>query len=131
MPEDQIVSVEKISETLEGNREQFKKTVLEQLKRSHGDLKVYGFGFDAKTKIPAYRVVVKAPDRGDYKRFEADQKRNDPDAEEVLVRSCIVYPDTNAVQEILERYPACIAGVISLGVYELAAGTNKAEEEKF
>lgn len=94
-------------------------------------MKVYSFGHDAKTKIPKFRVVIRGPDRAEYKRFEADQARRDPDAEEVLVRCCIIYPDANEVQRLLEEFPASISGVISLGVYELAAGTNKAEEEKF
>jgi hypothetical protein len=76
-------------------------------------------------------VLVRAPSRGEYKRFRSDSfdaaKRSD--AVERLCRACVVAPDAATFDRILDARPA-LADVFGARVLELAGATAEATAQK-
>lgn len=68
------------------------------------------FGEDALQVVETKRgeVLVRAPKRGEWKRFKsaAINEKQRADATENLVRSCVVYPPEAEFSALLERFPA-------------------------
>lgn len=59
-------------------------------------------------KNGAWEVVLRKPTRPEYKRFRAmaTSESQKADAQEVLARSCVVFPAPAAFDALLEEYPA-------------------------
>lgn len=67
-------------------------------------------GEDALQVVETKRgeVLVRAPKRGEWKRFKAAaiNEKQRADATENLVRSCVVHPAEAEFSKLLERFPA-------------------------
>ena len=59
-------------------------------------------------KDKAWEVVVRKPTRSEFKRFKAmvHNPSQAPDAMEHLIRTCVVYPSRDALDALLEDFPA-------------------------
>lgn len=59
-------------------------------------------------KDNAWECVFRKPTRAEYKRFRsmASNPSQQADAQEVLARSCVVYPTPVDFDALLEEYPA-------------------------
>lgn len=78
-----------------------------------------------------HHIVVKQPDRATYKRFRsmvADQAKR-ADAPEALVRDCVVYPDRDGFNALLERHPA-LGDVFAAKLLDIAGMNSEAEAKK-
>lgn len=55
-------------------------------------------------------IIVRSPDRATYKKFRAHMQddRRKLDAPEVLLRSCILHPDSAAVDVLLDQQPGLV-----------------------
>jgi hypothetical protein len=61
-----------------------------------------------KAKSGAWEAVFRKPTRPEYKRWRS-QTANEAtraDAQEILLTSCVVYPERVAFQALLDQYPA-------------------------
>jgi hypothetical protein len=78
-----------------------------------------------------YQVVVRRPNRGEYKRFRAMQsdEKQKPAAVEALLFDVLVYPERPELNRMLDERPA-LADVFGAKVLELAGLTGEAEGKK-
>lgn len=75
---------------------------LQKLKLEHGEV------WHIKGKDDAWEIVFKKPTRGDYKMFRANNQNpaRKPDAQEILLRACIVVPPASEFDALLTKFPA-------------------------
>lgn len=80
------------------------KEKIEELEATHKRIAVVRGNGDP----PAWEIVMRKPTRAEYKMFRAQltNPAQAPDAQEILVRKCVVYPDAAAFDAMLEDYPA-------------------------
>lgn len=80
---------------------------------------------------PACEIVIKAPPRGEYKRFRSmlfnDEQK--PEALETLAKACLVYPEPAQFQAMLEDRPA-LAETVGGHAAELAGAEGKIDAKK-
>lgn len=77
-----------------------------------------------------WEVVLKKPKRSDYKMFRSQSHNSSQaaDAQEILVRKMVVYPDADAFMAMLEEYPAipeACTGAVALLTGLAAAADSK------
>jgi hypothetical protein len=99
--------------------------VLADLKAKHGEDSVHPL----TTTDGKYTIVVRRPGRAQWKRFRhmiADPAKR-ADALETLVRDCMLYPDRQAFEAMLEERPA-LAEVFGDEVGELAGSGLEVEK---
>lgn len=79
---------------------------------------------------PAWEIVLRKPSRAEYKMFRAQimNPAQAPDAQEILVRKCVVFPDAAGFDALLEDYPA-IPEAASEAIKRLT-GLGAAEDTK-
>lgn len=89
--------------------------ILEQARAEHGD--VFELSEGGET------VLVKRPNRGDYRRFRADRQddKRRAVALEALFEACLVFPKLDDFEPILDRKPA-LADVLGGKLLEIASG---------
>jgi hypothetical protein len=99
------------------------KSIIEGLKAEHGDV----YLLEAKEES----VVVTVPTRPQYRRFiEAAGKDNKrPHAMETLCRECVVYPNAETFDALLEKKPG-LAATFSAKLLELAGVEDEAAAKK-
>lgn len=97
------------------NETKIDKALLEQLRAQHGD--VFELTEGGET------VVVKRPSRGDYRRFRQDRQddKRRAMALETLFEACLVHPELDALEPVLDRKPA-LADVFGGRLLEIASG---------
>jgi len=98
-------------------------STIQRLKAEHGEVYLVESGGVA--------VVVRPPRSPEYKRFRSlvmDEKRR-PDALERLTRDCVVWPDPEELDALLERRPA-LAEVVGGKLLELAGAAEEVEIKK-
>lgn len=66
--------------------------------------------------VPAWEVVIRPPTRAEYRalREENNNPRTRAEAQENLISGCVVYPEPDAFQALLEDYPALCDGICTL-----------------
>lgn len=74
-------------------------------------------------------VVAVPPSRQVWRRFKLciTDDRKKPDAFEILLRDCVVYPDAHGLEALLDRMPA-LAEVFGDAVAELAGAGMEVEK---
>ena len=99
------------------------EAIIEAARATHGEVSELTAG--------EYAVLVRAPTRGEYKRFRAESldERKRAEAVEHLCRSCVVYPDPAAFDALLDRKPA-LADIFGAKVLELEGAAGEAEARK-
>jgi hypothetical protein len=75
---------------------------LDKLKTQHGEI------WHVKGTNGSWEIVFKKPARKDYKMFRANSANpaRKPEAQEILLRACIVYPPLSEFDALLEKFPA-------------------------
>jgi hypothetical protein len=75
---------------------------LAKLKADHADI------WHIIGKNDAWEIVFKKPSRPQYKMFRANNQNpaRKADAQEILLRECIVFPLRERFDELLNKYPA-------------------------
>ena len=77
-----------------------------------------------------WEIVLKKPKRSDYKmyRTQSSNPRDLLDAQEILVRKMLVFPDADTFAAMLEEYPAipeaCTMAVVNLTGMAVAADSK-------
>lgn len=106
------------------------KTTEKELPKVPADVRtkaVADHGEDALQVVETKRgeVLVRAPKRGEWKRFKAAaiNEKQRADATENLVRSCVVYPAEAEFTKLLDRYPA-LADSLGEVVVDLAGAED-------
>ena len=61
-----------------------------------------------RSKRGKWECILRPPKRAEYKRFkhQTHNPATAADAQEMLVRQCVVYPDRVVFDALLEEYPA-------------------------
>lgn len=75
-------------------------------------------------------VIIRPATRAEMNRFDdmtSDPKRRSK-AGSVLVRACVLYPSSDAFEQLLEKKPAVVHGIFDR-VTELSGAANVAEEK--
>ncbi len=95
---------------------------IEKLKSAHGEIR--------QLEKEGYHVIIRPPKRQEWKRFRtaAADERKRADALEILFRDCCVYPEKEAVEEMLNRRPG-LAEVFGGEAMEFAGGGKDAEKK--
>ncbi len=97
--------------------------VIERLKAEHGEVYLVEAG--------DVGVIVRPPTRAEYRRFRAlamDEKKR-ADAVERLARDCVLWPDADGLDELLERRPA-LTEVVGGELLKLAGFAEEVEIKK-
>ena len=95
---------------------------LDELRTKHGKLHIRA--------VDDTDFVLRAPSRLEYRKWKADiqDERKKLDASELLLLPCIVYPEPQDFQAMLDERPA-LADTLGLQLLEIA-GMTKAVEKK-
>lgn len=99
------------------------KETIERLKAEYGEVYL--------VEVGEAGVIVRPPTRAEYRRFRAlaiDEKKR-ADAVERLVRDCVLWPDADGLDELLERRPA-LTEVIGGELLKLAGFAEEVEIKK-
>lgn len=96
---------------------------IDAIKAEHGDV------FEIESS--GVSIIVKAPSRGAWKRFRtsAQNERQRVNAVGNLLRDCLVWPDHNAFEQILEKQPA-LEDVFAGEVVEIAGAAEATTRKK-
>jgi hypothetical protein len=99
------------------------QSLIDKLRAEHEDCKLI--------KTNGLEIVVKRPNRGEYKRFmkSVSSERDKADAIETLVLDCVVHPTRKEFDALLNKLPA-LCEELGEHVLELAGLSGKAQAEK-
>lgn len=104
---------------------------LAELEQKHGEV-AYFKGKPPKGKTePRWELVLKVPTRPDYQLFRAQvaNPAQKPQAQEILVRKCVVYPaEPGAFDALLQRFVG-LGENEEIAAWMLEVMGLKAEEE--
>lgn len=82
----------------------------------------------AKAGREELEFVLRPPTRGEFKRFEDEQRDNAPDFAENLTRACVLWPDEAAVARLFEKHPG-VYRPLGDEIMRLAGAADKAYSE--
>lgn len=96
---------------------------IEALKAQHGDIH--------ELTAAGVSVIVKAPSRGAWKRFRtsAQNERNRANAVGNLLLDCLVWPDHQTFEQILEKQPG-LEDTFAAEVVEIAGAAEATTRKK-
>lgn len=80
---------------------------IDDLEQKHGRIAVVRSQFRGKDGQPEWLVVLRKPNRGEYKMFRAQTANpaQKADAQETFIRQTCVFPDRLALDAMLEDFP--------------------------
>lgn len=103
---------------------------IKELKEKHGK-RIAVVPIPATEWDEACEIVVKAPPRGEYKRFRKmlfdDTEK--ADALETLAKACVIHPELQQFQKMLDDRPA-LAETVGGKAAELAGAEGKVDAKK-
>lgn len=97
------------------------KDQLDELEKAHEVIR-HVVGLDKK-----WEIVFKTPARKDFKQFRA-QSQQTPDAQEILLKKCVVYPPADQFDALLDKFPGIAENEdVTRGLKELTGMVGEAQ----
>lgn len=106
-------------------REARENVIFEDLESQHPDVEL------VRVDSAAGMIVLRPPSYAKTRHFQqvAIKGKLGPDAIEDYVKPCVVYPDIEALEAMIERYPLITATLANV-VQEMASAEAKARDRK-